>query len=172
MRIDRELLTASRAEAPVSFALMKTTFLDFEQPIAELETKIEELRFVQDDSAVDISQEIERLSKKSRELTKEIYGKLNAWQVSKVARHPQRPRFLDYVRSLCSDMLELHGDRRFGDDGEATALLEVQAQHEPQVGDIVAFRPGSQDTDMWQMSIPAKPASAPNWRRCGRSMRT
>jgi acetyl-CoA carboxylase carboxyl transferase subunit alpha len=67
---------------------MKTSFLDFEQPIAELEQKIEELRFVQDDSAVDISQEIERLSKKSRELTKEIYGKLTAWQISKVARHP------------------------------------------------------------------------------------
>ena len=64
---------------------MKTSFLDFEQPIAELEQKIEELRFVQDDSAVDISQEIDRLSKKSRELTKDIYGKLNAWQISKAA---------------------------------------------------------------------------------------
>ena len=81
---------------------MKTTFLDFEQPIAELEQKIEELRFVQDDSAVDISQEIERLSKKSRELTKEIYGKLTPWQIAQVARHPQRPYTLDYVARACS----------------------------------------------------------------------
>ncbi len=95
---------------------MKTSFLDFEQPIAELEQKIEELRFVQDDSAVDISQEIERLSKKSRELTKDIYGKLNAWQISKVARHPQRPYTLDYIQMMCTDFEEMHGDRSFADD--------------------------------------------------------
>jgi acetyl-CoA carboxylase carboxyl transferase subunit alpha len=95
---------------------VKTSFLDFEQPIAELEQKIEELRFVQDDSAVDISQEIERLSKKSRELTKEIYGKLNAWQISKVARHPQRPYTLDYIGAVCTDFEEMHGDRAFADD--------------------------------------------------------
>jgi acetyl-CoA carboxylase carboxyl transferase subunit alpha len=95
---------------------MKTSFLDFEQPIAELEQKIEELRFVQDDSAVDISQEIERLSKKSRELTKEIYGKLTAWQISKVARHPQRPYTLDYIHAICTDFDEMHGDRSFADD--------------------------------------------------------
>ena len=95
---------------------MKTTFLDFEQPIAELEQKIEELRFVQDDSAVDISAEIERLSKKSRDLTKDIYAKLTAWQVSKVARHPQRPYTLDYVNAICTDFDEMHGDRGFADD--------------------------------------------------------
>ena len=95
---------------------MKTSFLDFEQPIAELEQKIEELRFVQDDSAVDISQEIERLSKKSRDLTKDIYGKLSAWQISKVARHPQRPYTLDYVNAICTDFEEMHGDRAFADD--------------------------------------------------------
>src|SRR5260370_933164 len=95
---------------------MKTTFLDFEQPIAELEAKIEELRFVQDDSAVDISQEIERLSKKSRDLTKDIYAKLSAWQISKVARHPQRPYTLDYVQAICTDFEEMHGDRAFADD--------------------------------------------------------
>ena len=66
---------------------MKTTFLDFEQPIADLETKIEELRFVQDDSALDISEEIARLQKKSQTLTKDIYAKLNAWQIAQVARH-------------------------------------------------------------------------------------
>ena len=95
---------------------MKISFLDFEQPVAELESKIEELRFVQDDSAVDISQEIERLKQKSLGLTKEIYAKLNAWQISQVARHPQRPYTLDYVASLFSDFEELHGDRHFDDD--------------------------------------------------------
>ena len=95
---------------------VKTNFLDFEQPIAELEQKIEELRFVQDDSAVDISAEIEKLSKKSRELTKEIYARLNSWQVSKVARHPQRPYTLDYINAMCTDFEEMHGDRVFADD--------------------------------------------------------
>ncbi|HZM46544.1 MAG TPA: acetyl-CoA carboxylase carboxyltransferase subunit alpha [Burkholderiales bacterium] len=95
---------------------MKTTFLDFEQPIAELEAKIEELRFVQDDSALDISEEIARLQKKSQTLTKEIYGKLDAWQIAQVARHPQRPYTLDYVNGIFTDFEELHGDRAFGDD--------------------------------------------------------
>jgi acetyl-CoA carboxylase carboxyl transferase subunit alpha len=95
---------------------MKTTFLDFEQPVAELEAKIEELRFVQDDSAVDISAEISQLQKKSQALTKEIYGKLSAWQIAQVARHPQRPYTLDYVNNLFTGFEELHGDRAFGDD--------------------------------------------------------
>jgi acetyl-CoA carboxylase carboxyl transferase subunit alpha len=95
---------------------MKTTFLDFEQPIAELEGKIEELRFVQDDSAVDISEEIGRLQKKSQALTKEIYSKLSSWQISQVARHPQRPYTLDYIQGLFTDFEELHGDRAFADD--------------------------------------------------------
>ncbi|AZN35930.1 acetyl-CoA carboxylase carboxyltransferase subunit alpha [Iodobacter ciconiae] len=95
---------------------MKTTFLDFEQPIAELENKIEELRFVQDDSAVDISVEIGHLEKKSQELTKTIYSKLASWQISQVARHPQRPYTLDYIKALCSDFEELHGDRSYADD--------------------------------------------------------
>ncbi|HET9403667.1 MAG TPA: acetyl-CoA carboxylase carboxyltransferase subunit alpha [Burkholderiales bacterium] len=95
---------------------MKTTFLEFEQPIAELEAKIEELRFVQDDSAVDISGEIARLQKKSAALTKEIYGKLSAWQIALVARHPQRPYTLDYVNNLFTGFEELHGDRGFADD--------------------------------------------------------
>ena len=95
---------------------MKTTFLEFEQPIAELEAKIEELRYVQDDSAVDISEEISRLQKKSGTLTKEIYGKLSAWQISPVARHPQRPYSLDYFNSIFADFEELHGDRGFAED--------------------------------------------------------
>ena len=95
---------------------MKITFLDFEQPIAELEAKIEELRFVQDDSALDISAEIVRLQKKSQTLTKGIYAKLTPWQVSQVARHPQRPYTLDYIQHLFTDFEELHGDRSFADD--------------------------------------------------------
>jgi len=95
---------------------MKTTFLEFEQPIAELEQRIEELRYVQDDSAVDISEEIQRLTKRSQTLTKDIYGKLTPWQVAQVARHPQRPYTLDYVQALFTHWEELHGDRSFADD--------------------------------------------------------
>ncbi|TXG95109.1 MAG: acetyl-CoA carboxylase carboxyltransferase subunit alpha [Rhodocyclaceae bacterium] len=95
---------------------MKISFLDFEQPIADLEAKIEELRFVQDDSAVDISEEIGRLAKKSEQLTKDIYGKLSPWQISQVARHPQRPYTLDYLGLIFTDFEELHGDRAFADD--------------------------------------------------------
>ncbi len=95
---------------------MKTTFLDFEQPIAELENKIEALRFGQEDSAVDISEEIDRLAEKSLSLTKEIYAKLTPWQIAQVARHPQRPYTLDYVAHIFTDFEELHGDRAFADD--------------------------------------------------------
>src|SRR5690349_2779983 len=96
--------------------MTKTTFLSFEQPIAELDSKIEELRFVQDDSAVDISEEIDRLAKKSQQLTKDIYAKLTPWQVSQIARHPQRPYTMDYVNAIFTDFHELHGDRTFADD--------------------------------------------------------
>jgi acetyl-CoA carboxylase carboxyl transferase subunit alpha len=102
---------------------MKTTFLEFEQPIAELETRIEELRFVQDDSAVDISEEIQRLTKRSQSLTKDIYGKLSPWQVAQVARHPQRPFTLDYVQNLFTNFEELHGDRTFSDDASIVGGL-------------------------------------------------
>jgi acetyl-CoA carboxylase carboxyl transferase subunit alpha len=95
---------------------MKTTFLEFEHPIAELEQRIEELRYVQDDSAADISEEIQRLTKRSQSLTKDIYGKLTPWQVAQVARHPQRPYTLDYVQALFTHFEELHGDRAFSDD--------------------------------------------------------
>jgi acetyl-CoA carboxylase carboxyl transferase subunit alpha len=102
---------------------MKTTFLEFEQPIAELENRIEELRFVQDDSAVDISEEIQRLAKRSQALTKEIYGKLSSWQMAQVARHPQRPYTHDYIAMLFTHFEELHGDRVFGDDPSIVAGL-------------------------------------------------
>jgi acetyl-CoA carboxylase carboxyl transferase subunit alpha len=95
---------------------MKTSFLDFEQPIAELEGKIETLRFAQDDSAVDISEEIGRLELKCQILTREIYANLTPWQVCQVARHPQRPYTLDYLRLIFTDFEELHGDRAFADD--------------------------------------------------------
>ncbi|WP_018605694.1 acetyl-CoA carboxylase carboxyltransferase subunit alpha [Uliginosibacterium gangwonense] len=95
---------------------MKTTFLDFEQPIADLESKIEELRFVQDDSAVDISEEISRLEAKRLTLTKDIYAKLSPWQIAQVARHPSRPYTLDYIQHIFTDFEELHGDRAFADD--------------------------------------------------------
>jgi acetyl-CoA carboxylase carboxyl transferase subunit alpha len=95
---------------------MKPSFLDFEQPVAELEGKIETLRFVQDDSAVDISEEIGRLEKKSQSLTKDIYAKLSPWQIAQVARHPQRPYTLDYLSRIFTDFDELHGDRSFADD--------------------------------------------------------
>ena len=95
---------------------MRNTFLEFEQPLAELENKIEQLRYVQADSAVDISDEIGRLQQKSQSLAKDIYGKLTSYQTTLVARHPQRPYTLDYVREMFTDFHELHGDRMYADD--------------------------------------------------------
>lgn len=96
--------------------MSKRHFLEFEQPIADLESKIEELRYVQNESAVDISDEIERLLAKSRQLTQDIYSSLTPWQVTQIARHPQRPYTLDYVGQIFTDFHELHGDRHFADD--------------------------------------------------------
>ncbi|MFT5352108.1 MAG: acetyl-CoA carboxylase carboxyl transferase subunit alpha [Planctomycetota bacterium] len=98
-------------------------FLDFEQPIAELEAKIEELRYVGDDSDINLSEEITKLEKRSRELTRSIFSSLDAWQVSQVARHPQRPYTLDYIERIFSDFHELHGERVFGDDPAIVAGL-------------------------------------------------
>jgi len=95
---------------------MKTSFLDFEQQIADLENKIESLRASQQDSPIDISDEIALLEKKGQQLTKEIYAKLTPWQIAQVARHPQRPYTLDYASGLFTDFVELHGDRAFADD--------------------------------------------------------
>ncbi|HEY0824728.1 MAG TPA: acetyl-CoA carboxylase carboxyltransferase subunit alpha [Ramlibacter sp.] len=96
--------------------MAKRTFLDFEQPIAELETKIEELRYVQTESAVDISDEIDQLGKKSLQLTKDIYSQLSPWQITKIARHPERPYTMDYINEIFTDFVEMHGDRHFADD--------------------------------------------------------
>ncbi len=95
---------------------MNMNFLDFEQPIAELEAKIEELRYVGDDAEVNINEEISRLQEKSRSLTESIFKDLNAWQVSQLARHPQRPYTLDYIQRIFTDFEELHGDRAYADD--------------------------------------------------------
>ena len=95
---------------------MRNTFLEFEQPLAELDQKIEELRYVQTDSAVDISEEVGRLQQKSQSLAKSIYAKLTPWQTAQVARHPQRPYTMDYVERVFSDFHELHGDRMYADD--------------------------------------------------------
>lgn len=95
---------------------MRNTFLEFEQPLAELEGKIEQLRYVQADSAVDISEEVSRLQQKNMALAKSIYAKLTPWQTALVARHPQRPYTMDYVRAIFTDFHELHGDRMYADD--------------------------------------------------------
>ena len=96
--------------------MTKRHFLEFEQPIAELESKIEELRYVQNESAVDISEEIDRLDKKSLQLTKDIYASLAPWQVYQIARHPQRPQTLDYTAEVFTEFEELQGDRSYADD--------------------------------------------------------
>lgn len=95
---------------------MNLNYLDFEQPIADLEAKIEELRNVADGNAVNISEEIARLEKKSQSLTEQIFSKLTAWQVAQLARHPQRPYTLDYVGHIFTDFQELKGDRHYKDD--------------------------------------------------------
>ncbi len=95
---------------------MNLNFLEFERPIAELEAQIDELRLVTDDSEINISEEIDRLKTKSHDLTKQIFSKLDAWQIAQLARHPQRPYTLDYVDSICTDFHELCGDRAFADD--------------------------------------------------------
>jgi acetyl-CoA carboxylase carboxyl transferase subunit alpha len=123
---------------------MKTTFLEFEQPIAELEAKIDELRYVQDDSALDISEEIERLQKKNQTLTKEIYSKLSAWQIAQVARHPQRPYTLDYIQALFTDFEELHGDRAFADDA---AIVGGLARFNGQTAVVIGHQKGRDTKD-------------------------
>jgi acetyl-CoA carboxylase carboxyl transferase subunit alpha len=96
---------------------MKITYLDFEQPIAELEAKIESLRTSHDDhDNLDISKELAALEDKNKKLSEDIYGNLSAWQISQLARHPQRPYTLDYINTLFTDFEELHGDRAFSDD--------------------------------------------------------
>ena len=102
---DKEHILASKYRA-----------VDFEKPIEEINAKIEELRLVEDGSELDLAEEIKKLQSSSEQLTKDIFNKLNAWQISKLARHPLRPYTLDYLKLMCSDFIELHGDRHFADD--------------------------------------------------------
>ena len=95
---------------------MNLNFLEFEQPIAELEAKIDELNYIGDDADVNITDEVAKLKEKSRELTETIFSSLTPWQVSQLARHPQRPYTLDYIVRIFTDFEELHGDRHYGDD--------------------------------------------------------
>ena len=119
--------------------MSKRHFLEFEHPIAELESKIDELRYVQNESAVDISDEIERLGKKSQQLAKDIYANLNPWQVTQIARHPQRPYTLDYVAEMFTDFEELHGDRHFADD---LAIVGGMARFNGQACMVVGHQKG------------------------------
>jgi len=95
---------------------MQMNFLDYEQPIAELEAKIDELRYMSDDNDLNITEEIQKLQDKSQELTRSIFSSLTPWQITQMARHPQRPYTLDYIHRIISDFEELHGDRTYGDD--------------------------------------------------------
>ena len=124
--------------------MTKRHFLEFEQPIAELESKIEELRYVQNESAVDISDEIERLDKKSLQLTKDIYSSLQPWQVYQIARHPQRPQSLDYTADVFTEFQELHGDRSFADDA---AIVGGLARFNGQACMIVGHQRGYDTKD-------------------------
>ncbi|MEO4046243.1 acetyl-CoA carboxylase carboxyl transferase subunit alpha [Pseudomonas sp. CAU 1711] len=108
---------------------MNPNFLDFEQPIADLQAKIEELRLVGNDNALNISDEIARLQDKSSELTTSIFGNLSSWQISQLSRHPRRPYTLDYIEHIFTEFEELHGDRHFSDDAAivgGTARLDGQ----------------------------------------------
>ena len=108
---------------------MAVAFLDFEQPIAELEAKIEELRHVTSDTEVNIQEEIGRLQAKSRQLTTSIFSNLTPWQITQLARHPHRPYTLDYVNAICSEFNELHGDRMYADDGAIVGGLARIDEH-------------------------------------------
>ncbi|MGZ5132980.1 MAG: acetyl-CoA carboxylase carboxyltransferase subunit alpha [Caldimonas sp.] len=126
--------------------MTKRHFLDFEQPVAELESKIDELRYVQNESAVDISEEIDRLSKKSLLLTKDIYSGLSPWQVTQIARHPQRPYTLDSLTEIFTDYQELHGDRAFADDQSIVGGL---ARFNGQACMVLGHQKGRDTKERW-----------------------
>ncbi|HEY5791501.1 MAG TPA: acetyl-CoA carboxylase carboxyltransferase subunit alpha [Gammaproteobacteria bacterium] len=123
---------------------MNLNFLDFEQPIAELEAKIEELRHVGDDNDLNIGEEIARLEAKSRALTESIFSNLTPWQVSQISRHPQRPYTLDYLRMIFTDYEELHGDRHFADD---KAIIGGLARFEGQPVMVIGHQKGRDTKD-------------------------
>ncbi|HTW37052.1 MAG TPA: acetyl-CoA carboxylase carboxyltransferase subunit alpha [Steroidobacteraceae bacterium] len=123
---------------------MAVSFLDFEQPIAELEAKIEELKHVGSDSEVNINDEIARLQAKSRQLTTNIFESLSPWQITQLARHPQRPYTLDYANAMCREFHELHGDRMFGDD---LAIVGGLARLEERAVMIIGHQKGRDTKD-------------------------
>ncbi len=119
---------------------MKTSYLDFEQPIAELEARIEGLQAAHDDNdALDISKELVALEKKNKKLSEDIYGNLTAWQISQLARHPQRPYTLDYIKAIFTDFEELHGDRAYADD---PAIVGGLARFEGQPVMVIGHQKG------------------------------
>jgi acetyl-CoA carboxylase carboxyl transferase subunit alpha len=118
---------------------MDLKFLDFEQPIADLEAKIDELKFVGDDSELNIGEEIERLRRKSDSLTRSIFSGLTAWQIAQLARHPQRPYTLDYIERCFTDFQELHGDRMYADD---PSLVGGLARLEGQPAVVIGHQKG------------------------------
>ena len=124
--------------------MTKISFLEFEQPITDLVTKIEALRDTLGGASVDVSQEVALLERKSRQLTKEIYAALSPWQIAQVARHPQRPYTLDYVRLLFTDFEELHGDRAFADDH---AIVGGFARFDGQPVMVIGHQKGSDTKD-------------------------
>ncbi|MBB4866451.1 acetyl-CoA carboxylase carboxyl transferase subunit alpha [Pseudomonas nitritireducens] len=118
---------------------MNPNFLDFEQPIADLHAKIEELRLVGNDNALNITDEISRLQEKSKALTENIFGNLSSWQIAQLARHPRRPYTLDYIEHIFSEFEELHGDRHFADDA---AIVGGVARLEDQPVMIIGHQKG------------------------------
>jgi len=118
---------------------MNPNYLDFEQPIADLQAKIEELRLVGNDNDINISDEISRLKEKNKTLTKNIFSDLDSWQIARMARHPQRPYTLDYVEHLFTEFEELHGDRHFSDDA---ALVGGIARFEGQAVMVIGHQKG------------------------------
>jgi acetyl-CoA carboxylase carboxyl transferase subunit alpha len=118
---------------------MNPNFLDFEQPIADLHAKIEELRLVGNDNALNITDEISRLQEKSKALTENIFGNLSSWQIAQLARHPRRPYTLDYIEHIFTEFEELHGDRHFSDDA---AIVGGVARLEDQPVMIIGHQKG------------------------------
>jgi acetyl-CoA carboxylase carboxyl transferase subunit alpha len=134
---------------------MDLKFLEFEQPIAELEARIDALKFVSEDSELNISEEIERLKNKSETLTRSIFSNLTAWQIAQLARHPQRPYTLDYIERICADFHELHGDRMYADDHSLVGGL-ARLEGEPIV--IIGHQKGRDTKErMWRNYGMARP---------------
>ena len=142
---------------------MDQKFLEFEQPIAELQAKIEELRRVDDDSEVNISEEIARLEKKSKDLTRSVFSSLNAWQITQLARHPMRPHTLDYVEQIFTDFDELHGDRHYS---SAPALIGGIARLDGQPVMVIGHQKGRNTKENVQRNfgMPRPEAYRKAWR--------